>query len=125
MIQNRTADIADGVRALTRVQRLVEEEGSPESLEPSGDNVRSCMLAIEEEVHELGRELNWRPWHASRPINREKALKEAGDVLAFVGLLMLYLMELTDVTPDEIAAAYEQVSISNMELLKSKRKLGA
>jgi dimeric dUTPase (all-alpha-NTP-PPase superfamily) len=117
--------VADGLRAWLRIQELVEEVGMPEALEPTGENIRTYMLALLEEVHEFGREINWRPWHEGRPIAVHPALKEYADMMAFMGLLGVYLMKLTGVTPDLIADAYRQVSIDNMTLLKTKRGLEA
>lgn len=115
--------MADGIRALLRTQAYVESEGMPEALEPTNDNIRTYMLALEEEIHEYGRELNWRPWHMNRTINKERALEESGDMLAFLALLLYYLTQLTDTTPDDIARAYQEVSIKNVTALRTKRGL--
>lgn len=125
VIQNRVPTIADGLRAWFRVQELVEQVGMPEALEPTQDNMKTYMLALLEEVHEFGREMNWRPWHSSRPVEEEKAIKEYADMMAFMGLLGFYLMAVTGATPDDIAKAYGRVSIDNMTLLKTKRGLEA
>ena len=122
VLQNRTPIVADGLRALIRMQELVEQVGSPSTLQFTGDNLRTCMLAIEEELHELGREMNWRPWHKERVIDVDNMLKECGDWLAFTSL-MLYYVTLMGVTPDEIAQAYCDVSINNLKALLTKRGL--
>jgi hypothetical protein len=121
--QAQESELALGVAAWLDIERQVNLLGMPEALEPSGDNVRTFMLAAEEELHEFGRELNWRPWHKSLPIDPGKALKEYADVMAFVALLGVYLKALTHVTDRQIAEKFVTVSKENAYLLLKKRGL--
>lgn len=115
-------DLTKGLAAWFRCQELVEMIGMPEALDPSNDNIRTYMLAAEEEIHELGRELNWRPWHAKRPQNIDNILKEYSDVLAFVGLLGNYVMSVTGCSHEELAKTFIAVCHENARVLIEKRK---
>lgn len=97
--------LQDGLSSLLRAQGVVSGK-RPGCLEPTPDNVRVCMLAITEEAHELGRELNWRNWHEPKPVDKGRALEEYADILAFAGLMGIYVEVLTGCSTREMAAAY-------------------
>lgn len=118
-----TTTIGTGLESLLYVEKYVNLKGMPEALEPTGDNIRTFMLALEEEIHEFGRELNWRPWHEGKPVDKMKAIKEYTDMMAFIALLGNHLMEITGASPMEIATVFINTSLNNIRLLREKRGL--
>jgi dimeric dUTPase (all-alpha-NTP-PPase superfamily) len=61
------------------------EGQSPESLNNIIEYLRWNMLAIEDELAEIRKEISWKPWQHDDPyVNREAVVKECVDVLHFV-----------------------------------------
>jgi hypothetical protein len=61
------------------------EGQSPESLNNIIEYLRWNMLAIDDELAEIRKEISWKPWQHDDPyVNREAVVKECVDVLHFV-----------------------------------------
>lgn len=107
--------LADGIAYLRDMQQLVSGQFGNEALTPSKDNVRSHFLALADEVFELLHEFSWKPWKSKdEPLNREAAIEEFADILAFLGVIINYMETLSGVTPDELALAYREKSAKNI-----------
>jgi NTP pyrophosphatase (non-canonical NTP hydrolase) len=72
-----------------------------------------CFCLIDE-IGELAKELGYKPW---KPImvDNEKVADEFADVLAFFGLMTHYILEVTGLTPEDLADAYREKTVRNIE----------
>ena len=89
-------------------------EGRPEDRDPE-EVVRTYCFALIDEVHELAKELRWKPWKKNQPINNDAVLKEFGDVLAFLGILIHVIRIRTGLDPYQLAAHYRDVTVENLD----------
>lgn len=111
-------EIEGGLRALAGVQSVVSAQVK-DALPVGGDvpptNILTYGYAFIKEVTELMDELGWKPWKPRKPIDVERVADEFADVLAFLGLLVLYVLRLTGLTTADLAAAYMRKSDVNMD----------
>lgn len=86
---------------------------------PSKDALRTYALALVVEAAEFLQTLDWKPWknpgkaEASAP-DRERTADEFADILAFLGVLIVYL-ERMGLTPKDLAQAYMRKSVVNVD----------
>lgn len=99
------ADLTNGLLRLIGVEATAQHELAPEMLDYDPMLVRSTALALMTEVGELADALGTKPW---KPVDegRERILDEAADVMAFFALLMLHVMQKTNVHESELADAF-------------------
>jgi len=67
--------------------------------------------AMDDEVHELKREFNWKKWKRTKPLCRANIEKEMTDCLVFFVCLCLEL----GLSPKKLFALYESVSKDNIK----------
>ena len=68
------------------------------------DNISLNVLALTDELHELLKEIGWKPWATSKHINYREARQELVDAWHFLMNLMLHL----DVTAEDLWQGYHQ-----------------
>jgi hypothetical protein len=110
-----------GLAKLREVQRLVSSK-SPDSPipvlsgdTPTRDHIRSYFLATIVELVELMNELNWKPWTVGeRPLNNDRIIDEFADVLAFLGVLVVFLDSL-GISVASLAIGYSEKTDRNLE----------
>jgi transcriptional regulator with XRE-family HTH domain len=102
--------LRDAQQAVSGAYGAVPEEGA----QPTGDQLRSVLLALHVEIDELAQELDWKPWKIKDVTSSAKAASELADVLAFLGLLIIYL-ERMGLTVTQMARTYESKSELNMQ----------
>ena len=62
------------------------EKDDPTSLNNIIEYLRWNMLAIDDELAEVRKEISWKPWQHDEPyVNRKAVVKECVDILHFVG----------------------------------------
>lgn len=98
-------DLTNGLLRLIGIQVAAEQELAPEMLDYDPMLVRSTALALMTEVGELADAMGTKPW---KPVDegRERILDEAADVMAFFALMMLHVMQKTNVHESELADAF-------------------
>ncbi len=89
---------------------------------PTKDDVRQYAFALCGEVHELADELGWKDWKLPVNVNHARAIDEHADVLAFLGILVSYTVDLARTNVDELAEAYQAKTQVNLERLAGKVK---
>ena len=120
-------EIEDGLNALYAVQSIVSSV-HPASLDGSLETTLQYMFALEEEIHELARALQWKPWkdYQFEPDNT-LILKEFSDILAFIGILMVNIGKRTTLNPDDfpglLAQKYRMTSMENVQRLVNNGQL--
>ena len=106
--------LTEGLESLidtqTVVSGLVPGAVTPE-VTPA--QIASYSLALIREVGELADELGWKPWKEQPERDLERIADEMADVLAFVGLLLIYV-EHAGVSPTDLAQAYRSKSMRNI-----------
>lgn len=110
-------EIGGGLIALAGVQTIVSgmvKDALPTDTDVPPANVLTYGFAFIKEVIELMDELSWKPWKPRKPIDKVRVADEFADILAFLGLLIIYVMRLTGLTHDELAQAYLRKSDVNM-----------
>jgi len=111
-------NVAIGLKSLSNVQIGVSDlvGAIPSDGElPTGDQLRTYFLALMVETTELMNELNWKPWKKTqKEIDKPKVCDEFADILAFLGIITVYL-ESFGITSEELAAAYTKKSKVNVE----------
>jgi hypothetical protein len=72
--------------------------------------------ALTEELHELLRAVGWKPWKEAPPLDPAEVMYENGDVLAFLGNILRYILALpgAGIRPHELADAYTRVVQRNV-----------
>jgi dimeric dUTPase (all-alpha-NTP-PPase superfamily) len=83
------------------------------------DQLRTYFLALNVELMELLQELSWKPWKNTKQIDEARVADEFADVLAFLGIIVVYLDSL-GVPPSVLASAYAIKSRVNVERLLGK-----
>lgn len=115
-----------GLNVLYDVQSLVSNI-HPESLNGSQQTILEYLFALDEEIHELARALQWKPWkdYDFEPDN-DLILKEFSDILAFIGILMINIGKRTTFDPTDfpglLAKRYEETSLENIQRLQNNRQ---
>lgn len=85
----------------------------------SDEQLRNVVLSLVVEIVELLNEFNWKPWKITRQsVHERKVQDEFADILAFIGLLMVYLQRY-GITPTMLSRAYIQKSLINIDRFKS------
>lgn len=82
--------------------------------EVTKDQLKEVYVATSVEFAELMQELNWKSWKPTFVEDKELVAKEFADILAFLGLFMVYLDKL-GVNTDELAEAYVQKTKLNVD----------
>lgn len=72
------------------------------SLKDKGEFFRSQAFALDDEIHEAGNEISWKPWASGEFLNREQYAGELIDAWHFLMNLML----LVGMTEEEIYEKY-------------------
>lgn len=112
--------LAEAISIMAETQKLIRVgEHSWQGL-PTKDDVRQYAFALCGEVHELADELGWKAWKLPVPVNPAKVTAEHADVLAFLGILMQYSMQLADLSPHDLAQAYQTKTQINLERVAGK-----
>jgi|GEM_PF-3794302 len=97
----------------------IPDEGHP----PSKDAVRSYTLALMVELAEFIQELDWKPWK-DKQINAERVADEFADILAFMGILIVYLDRM-GIPPGMLARQYREKSKVNIDRFISRHSITA
>jgi hypothetical protein len=131
-IEQRTAELARGLEALIWFQEwstnIYSERMPPNSGTEGGDHKVTAQRpatkeqwvmeawALTEELHELLREVGWKPWKVTPPPDPTKVMYENADVLAFVGNILRYIVALpgASIRPHELADAFARVIQRNV-----------
>lgn len=111
--QRYTADIAAALESLAATQRVVSGQFSEEALQPTRENIVMYFLALIDEITELLHELNWKQWANEKVVDRQRVADEFADVLAFLGVITLYIFQM-GVTAEDLSRAYSHKSIVNI-----------
>lgn len=119
-------DLFKGLKVLYNVQQIVSGI-QPESLDGSRQTILNYMFALNEEVHELGREIGIKPWkNKKEDIDHEAVMKEFSDILAFLGILLIninhYLYQHKNTFLTELVNQYHLTSFENLSRLQDKNK---
>lgn len=116
--------LADGLAQLVEVQRVVSGQ-LPGALSGTRQSVTDYSFALTEEVHELARELRWKPWAQRRAVNYQRVVEEWTDILAFVGVLLLNTAAAVEVDArqlvQDVANEYAVTSKKNYEKIRTVR----
>lgn len=108
-------DLEDGLYALYYTQRSISDlSGKAVTLgePPSKDQIRTVFVALFVELGELVQELDWKPWKEPKQVDNAKIAGEFADILAFIGLLLVYFEGL-GVDANKLAEAYLEKSKTN------------
>ena len=118
VVKNCHEDVYSGISMLAYVQSYVSQN-VPGALDGSRETVVSYMFALDEELHEIARELQWRPWRDPKIPNPDRVIEETADSMAFIGILMVNLAKACGLSLDEfcrrVSVQYEKVSLKNAE----------
>jgi NTP pyrophosphatase (non-canonical NTP hydrolase) len=96
------------------VSSLVEGCIPDEIDHPTPDQIRTYFLALNVELMELLQELSWKPWKNYKEPNQKKVAEEFADILAFLGVIIIYLDRM-GVPTEVLASAYARKSMVNIE----------
>jgi len=96
----------------------------PEGQAPSKDAVRSYALALMIEVAEFTQELDWKPWKTKQLVDQERVADEFADILAFLGIILIYLDRM-GISPSVLARAYNHKSKINIDRFISRHSATA
>lgn len=122
-MRNVKRHIALGLTALATVQSDVSamvDGALPIDGSVPPINVLTYGYALIKEITELADELGWKPWKPRKPIDQSRVADEFADVLAFLGLITLYVMRLANLEPSDLAAAYLRKSDVNVARFSGK-----
>lgn len=109
-IDNITAALYDLGSIQSRVSSVVP--GCITGGTPTKDQIRTYGLAMMIEMAEFIQTLDWKPWK-QKTIDRPVVIDEFADILAFMGIIILYLKEL-GITPLDLAQGYQKKSVTNI-----------
>lgn len=100
-----TQNIADAFEDIAVIQEHVSSL-VPGAMSPSlsKDMIRTYFLAMIVEMGELLQTLDWKPWK-DKKVNVAETKEEFADVIAFLGVILVYLSKM-GVDPRDLAAAY-------------------
>jgi len=80
--------------------------------ETRADSMMMNLYAATSEIVEMGDEMGWKPWAPPRGwINREAAIREAVDIMHFLGNLLTHCQA----TGEELTAAYKAKQLKNLQ----------
>jgi hypothetical protein len=128
-ITQRTADLGRGLEALVWFQDWATDVLAEAGVLGAGDDYKVTRerpaskaqwvvqaWALEEELHELLRVVGWKPWKEAPPPDPTEVMYENGDVLAFLGNILRYILALpgASIRPHELADAYARVVQRNV-----------
>lgn len=91
---------------------------------PSKGAVRSYALALMVETAEFIQELDWKPWKNGKKVDRNRVADEFADILAFLGILILYLDRM-GIPPGMLANQYREKSKVNIDRFISQHSATA
>jgi NTP pyrophosphatase (non-canonical NTP hydrolase) len=120
------ADLADGLHVLLKVQRRVSSEVPgcipPEGQWPDRHALAEYSLALVDEVLELVRELpTYKRWKLrTGEVDVERIVDEFADVLAFVGIMLVYLKSGAGINVADLAEAYAEKTRVNVERIAGR-----
>lgn len=120
---NVKSQISVGLAALASVQSEVSamvDDALPIDGGVPPINVLTYGYALIKEITELADELGWKPWKPRRVIDQSRVADEFADVLAFLGLITLYVMRLANLGTSDLAAAYLRKSDVNVARFSGK-----
>jgi hypothetical protein len=128
-IEQRTAELARGLEALIWFQDWVTDVLAGAGAAEAGDDYKvtrerpaskvqwvTQAWALEDELHELLRAVGWKPWKGTPAPDPTEVMYENGDVLAFTGNILRYILALPggSIQPHELADAYARVTQRNV-----------
>lgn len=110
-------DLADGLYAIQFTQRFISDLSGAafgDYQTPTPDQIRTVFAALFVELGELLQTLNWKPWKENRELNFSRITDEFADILAFLGLLLVYFGKF-GISPEMLARAYLRKTKVNFE----------
>jgi len=115
--------LEDGLSFLHSVQSITSDL-NPDCIpevgdEPSPDQIRTYFLALIGETYELMNELNWKPWKKSKQVNKARVIDEFADVLAFLGIIVVYMQRM-GISPAALADGYATKTRINIDRFLGK-----
>lgn len=115
--EERAADaLRQGLEALTLIQGVGASDLPARLLKLDQADFRTAALGMFVELGELVNECQWKPWRRYAPPTadeRQKALKELGDVLHFLAWMLRNLEERLDINESDVALAFIDVAREN------------
>ena len=126
--QELVMTLTEGLGMLALNQKVISQ-GDPECIPPEGqapskDAVRSYALALMIEVAEFTQELDWKPWKTKQLVDQERVADEFADILAFLGIILIYLDRM-GISPSVLARAYNHKSKINIDRFISRHSATA
>lgn len=88
---------------------------TPEGEQPTPEQCRNIILGMVDEVTELLREMDWKPWKVRRDVDISAITEEAADILVFFGMIMTILAGY-NIQPWQVALAY----LNKMEHVRAR-----
>jgi NTP pyrophosphatase (non-canonical NTP hydrolase) len=116
----RASNLATALAILADTQKLIRVNPTDYTGLPTKEDVRQYAFALCGEVHELADELHWKSWQVPKPIDKARVADELADVLAFLGVIVQFTMDLTDLTSDDLAEAYRRKTKVNMDRMAGR-----
>lgn len=109
LADDATTNLFHGLDLLKSIQAITSDL-TPNCIpqigdEPTKDQIRTYALAMMIEMGEFVQELNWKPWKKDKPLNEERIIDEFADILAFMGILLVYLDRL-GISMQDLAEGY-------------------
>lgn len=98
--------MVDTLRLLSRYQSELWRKDRLEGFTGSTEEVRTLGFALIAEILEFTNELGWKSWKPAPQVNRDAAIEEWADILAFFGSLTALMMTKLSVYPEELVRAY-------------------
>jgi dimeric dUTPase (all-alpha-NTP-PPase superfamily) len=115
-------NLLSGLQTLVDVQKAVSglvDAVPNEGVEATPDQLRSVVLALHVELNELLQQLNWKPWKKTRnPVHPALVAGEFADILAFLGLLIIYLNR-AGISVEDLTNAYADKTAVNIVRFKT------
>lgn len=132
VMPENAAVLALGLAVLSSVQEIVSSAVPGAIPEPgisvTKDNFRAYTLALIVEISEFAQEFDYKSWSNNSNLlrvkdssSKERVLDEFADILAFLGVLLVY-MERMGFSTRAIAEAYAYKTKVNMERLSRFEK---
>lgn len=114
-------DVKYGLQALADTQKIVSGmvKGAITEDSPTKDQLCVYFLALIRELTELLNELNWKPWKNEFTPNAPKVIDEFADILAFQGLIIVYLEKL-GISQTDLANGYAMKTRVNIERFRGE-----
>lgn len=122
--RGRVEALAIALETLAESQKLIKVDKDSWEAKPSKDNIRQYSLAMIDEVLEYIRELGWKDWKLPRVPDPTRVVDEFADILAFMGVLLQYGIELTGTTVGDFAEAYRRKTLVNIERINEAKVEG-